>query len=203
MEMASSAHLTQLGMSPLITTSNRSTQVSALGHMPSRLSFISRSARTHLKHEIFTGKFMVTSVSGRIVEGRGAGVLERPGLGGGGGTGVLERPGFDQSQFDTTPSAEEGGEMGKVREKRGSGGGDRYKVLLLDHERHTESQVAAVLPKVVPSVTPEEARRCFRESRQIGAGLVTVTVKEHAEFYAQMMARSGLRSTIEPDGDLL
>jgi hypothetical protein len=37
--------------------------------------------------------------------------------------------------------------------------------------------VAAVLPKVVPSVTPEEARKCFHESRQTGAGLVTVTVK--------------------------
>ena len=46
---------------------------------------------------------MVTSVSGRLVGGRG--------------TGVLERPGFDQSQFDATPSAEKGGEIGKVREK--------------------------------------------------------------------------------------
>lgn len=202
--MAASVNLTQLGMSPLIPTSTKCTQVSVVGHMPSRLSFISCSARTRLKQERFTGKSMVTNVSGRLVGERGPGVLERPGLGGGGGgTGVLERPGFDQSQFEATPSAEEGGEIGKVREKRGTGGGDRYKVLLLDHERHTESQVAAVLPKVVPSVTPDEARRCFHESRQTGAGLVTVTVKEHAEFYAQMMARSGLRSTIEPDGDLL
>lgn len=201
--MATSVHLTQLGMTPLIPTNAKSTQVSNVGHVRSRLSFISFSTRTQLKHEKFTGNFMVTNVSGRFAGERGAGVLERPGIGGAGGAGVLERPGFDQSQFDTPMTAEQGGEIGKVREKRGTGGGDRYKVLLLDHERHTESQVAAVLPKVVPSVTPEEARRCFHESRQTGAGLVTVTVKEHAEFYAQMMARSGLRSGIEPDGDLL
>ena len=52
---------------------------------------------------------MVTNATGRIVGERGPGVLERPNLGGGGGgTGVLERPGFDQSQFEATPSAEEG-----------------------------------------------------------------------------------------------
>ena len=28
-------------------------------------------------------------------------------------------------------------------------------------------------------------------------------VQEHAEFYAQMMARSGLRSGIEPDADTM
>lgn len=28
-------------------------------------------------------------------------------------------------------------------------------------------------------------------------------VQEHAEFYAQMMARGGLRSTIEPDQSTL
>lgn len=135
----------------------------------------------------------------------GPGLLETPGLPGQmGGTGVLERPGYDRSlPVSPTPKADEGGEMGKLRDKRGSGGGERYKVLLLDHEKHTESQVTAVLPKVVPSVTPEEAKRCFHQSRLKGAGLVTVAVKEHAEFYAQMMIRSGLRSAIEPDGDVI
>ncbi|CAM6123275.1 unnamed protein product [Calypogeia fissa] len=124
-------------------------------------------------------------------------------LGGqGGGTGVLERPGLDQSSPDTAPRTEEGGEMGKSRQTVRYGGGDRYRVLLLDHERHTESHVAKVIPQVVPSVTPDEARKCFYESREFGFGLVTIAVREHAEFYVQMLTRYGLRSTMEQDGTI-
>lgn len=112
---------------------------------------------------------------------------------------MLERPGLDQSQPSQEARVEEGGEMGKLPQRRKFAGGDRYRVLLLDHDKHTESQVESVLPKIVPSVTADKARICYQDSRQKGAGLVTVTVKEHAEFYAQMMARSGLRSGIEPD----
>ncbi|KAH9288556.1 hypothetical protein KI387_032673, partial [Taxus chinensis] len=124
---------------------------------------------------------------------------------GGGGAGLLERRELEFPKISTpttsTPSVDAGGEIGKSWEKRRTGGGDRYKVLLLDHERHTETQVAAILPKVVPSVTSEEAKKCFREARETGESLVTVAVKEHAEFYSQMMDRCGLRSAIEPDGD--
>ena len=31
-----------------------------------------------------------------------------------------------------------GGEMGSANQRLRTGGGDRYRVLLLDHERHTE-----------------------------------------------------------------
>eukprot|EP00270_Netrium_digitus_P009296 TRINITY_DN2829_c0_g1_i1.p1 TRINITY_DN2829_c0_g1~~TRINITY_DN2829_c0_g1_i1.p1 ORF type:complete len:205 (+),score=18.51 TRINITY_DN2829_c0_g1_i1:99-713(+) len=120
-----------------------------------------------------------------------------------GGAGLLERPGLDQSSSSSAPKTDEGGEMGKLRQRLRHDGGDRYRVLLLDHERHTESYVAKVLPTVVPSVTADDARRIFAESREMGAGLVTLAVKEHAEFYAQMMVRKGLRSTIAPDGPLL
>lgn len=119
-----------------------------------------------------------------------------------GGTGVLERPGLDQSSPDTAPRTEEGGEMGKSRQTVRFGGGDKYRVLLLDHERHTESQVAKVIPRVVPSVTPDEARKCFYESREFGFGLVTIAVREHAEFYVQMLTRYGLRSTMEQDSTI-
>ncbi|KAI5084242.1 hypothetical protein GOP47_0000411 [Adiantum capillus-veneris] len=61
-------------------------------------------------------------------------------LGRTGGAGVLERPGLDQSQTGQEPSVEEGGEMGKLSQRRISGGGDRYRVLLLDHEKHTEGR---------------------------------------------------------------
>ncbi|KAJ7954496.1 ATP-dependent Clp protease adapter protein ClpS [Quillaja saponaria] len=102
-----------------------------------------------------------------------------------GGAGLLERPSLDQTQFDPATQVQEGG--------------DSYRVLLIDDIRHTEKLVAKVLPQVVPSVTPDDARRLFNESREKGVAIVIVTVKEHAEFYVQMMIRGGLRSTMEPD----
>ncbi|KAH7664350.1 Ribosomal protein L7/L12 C-terminal/adaptor protein ClpS-like protein [Dioscorea alata] len=116
-----------------------------------------------------------------------------------GGAGVLERPTFDQSQFDPIPQVEEGGDFGKSIVKRGIGSGDSYRVLLIDDERHTESLVEKALPKVVPSLTVIEARKLFHESRENGVAIVIVTVKEHAEFYVQMMLQCGLQSAMEPD----
>ncbi|KAL6853729.1 hypothetical protein ACP4OV_019758 [Aristida adscensionis] len=118
------------------------------------------------------------------------------------GGAVLERPAFDQSQLDTLPAAEEGGDPGRLGDRRGSGSGDSYKVLLVDDARHTEQLVEKALPQVVPSVTPDAARQLFHESRRKGVAVVIVAVKEHAEFYAHMMVRQGLRSAIEPDSDL-
>ncbi|KAL3578256.1 hypothetical protein D5086_019760 [Populus alba] len=114
------------------------------------------------------------------------------------GTGVLERPTFDQSQFEPSSQALEGGDIGRLRDKRGVGSGDSYRVLLIDDARHSERLVAKVLPQAVPSVTPDDARKLFHESR---VAVVIVTVKEHAEFYSQMMVRSGLRSIIEPESN--
>ncbi|KAG9442321.1 hypothetical protein H6P81_018175 [Aristolochia fimbriata] len=116
-----------------------------------------------------------------------------------GGAGVLERPSFDQSQFDPSTQVQEGGDIGSIREKRGCRSGDSYRVLLIDDERHTEKLVTKVIPQVVPSVTPDEARKLFSESREHGVAVVIVALKEHAEFYSQMMVRGGLRSAIEPD----
>ncbi|KAF7024473.1 hypothetical protein CFC21_036819 [Triticum aestivum] len=118
------------------------------------------------------------------------------------GGAVLDPPAFDQSQLDTLPPAQEGGDTGRLKDRKGTGSGDSYKVLLLDDPRHTEKHVETALPQVVPSVTPEAARQLFHESRQKGAALVIVAVKEHAEFYAQMMVRHGLRSAIEPESDM-
>nr|XP_010909131.1 uncharacterized protein LOC105035307 isoform X1 [Elaeis guineensis] len=117
------------------------------------------------------------------------------------GSGLLERPNFDQSQFDPLPQVQEGGDIGQLRDKRGLGSGDSYKVLLIDHDRHTEKLVVKALPQAVPKVTIDDARKLFHESRLKGATVVIVTVKEHAEFYAQMMLRWGLQSAIEPDSN--
>ncbi|KVH95764.1 ATP-dependent Clp protease adapter protein CLPS1, chloroplastic-like [Cynara cardunculus var. scolymus] len=116
-----------------------------------------------------------------------------------GGAGVLERPSFDQSQFDPATQVQEGGDIGRVRDKKHTGSGDSYRVLLIDDARHTEELVVKALPQAVPAVTADDARRLFQVSQENGVAVVVVAVKEHAEFYAQMMMRKGLRSTIEPD----
>ncbi|KAK6266149.1 hypothetical protein QUC31_016986 [Theobroma cacao] len=120
-----------------------------------------------------------------------------------GGAGVLERPSLDQSQFDPSTQVLEGGDIGRRRDKKGTGRGDSYRVLLIDDTCHSENLVAKVLPQIVPSVTPDGARKLFHVSRENGVAVVIVTVKEHAEFYSQMMVRGGLRSTIEPDSSVL
>ncbi|XP_024375044.1 ATP-dependent Clp protease adapter protein CLPS2, chloroplastic [Physcomitrium patens] len=135
--------------------------------------------------------------------GGSGGVFQARLGGGGGGAGVLERPKLDQSGSDTTPRTEEGGESGRAAQRNRTGGGERYRVLLLDHERHTETYVAKALTKAVPNITAEQARKCFFESRLIGKSVVMVAVKEHAEMHAFSMARYGLRSTIEPDGSVM
>ncbi|XP_074563495.1 ATP-dependent Clp protease adapter protein CLPS2, chloroplastic-like [Curcuma longa] len=119
-----------------------------------------------------------------------------------GGSGLLERPSFDLSQFDAAPQVQEGGDIGRLTTRKAVGRGDSYKVLLIDDPKHTEKFVENVLPQVVPSVTSDLARVLFHESREIGVALVIVTVKEHAEFYAQMMTLHGLRSAIEADSNL-
>ncbi|GJM92653.1 hypothetical protein PR202_ga09142 [Eleusine coracana subsp. coracana] len=118
------------------------------------------------------------------------------------GGAVLDRPAFDQSQLDTLPVPEEGGDTGRLKDRKGTGSGDSYKVLLVDDAKHTEQLVEKALPQVVPSITAESARQLFHESRLKGVAVVIVAVKEHAEFYAHMMVRQGLRSAIEPDSDL-
>lgn len=138
-----------------------------------------------------------------VKEGRGGmGVKARFGSSKG-GAGVLERPKFDQTQFDPSTQLQEGGDIGRLKDKRGIASGDSYRVLLIDDVRHTEKLVAKVLPQVVPSITPDGARDLFHKSRENGVAVVIVTVKEHAEFYSQMMIRGGLRSSIEPDSNSL
>jgi len=94
-----------------------------------------------------------------------------------GGSSVLERPTFDQSQFDPSTQVLEGGDMGRLRHKKGTGSGDSYKVLLVDDAKHTEKIVAKVLPQAVPLVTPDDAAKLFHKSREDGVAVVIVTVK--------------------------
>ncbi|XWS09277.1 hypothetical protein CRYUN_Cryun40dG0072100 [Craigia yunnanensis] len=115
------------------------------------------------------------------------------------GAGVLERPSFNLSNFDRSTQVLEGGDIGCFRDKKGTDIGDSYRVLLVDDAGHSEKLVAKVLPQVIPFVTPDDARFLFHVSRESGVAVVIITVKEHAEFYSEMMIRKGLQSTIEPD----
>ncbi|XP_078180304.1 ATP-dependent Clp protease adapter protein CLPS2, chloroplastic-like [Carex rostrata] len=157
------------------------------------VSFKQRPERIQKSSEMIAS----VSIGGgmRPLKGSGAGVVEP----------VEERPTFDDSsQFDAFPLEPlEGGDIGRSTERKGTGSGDSYKVLLVDDPRHTEKLVEKALPQVIPSVTPDKARTLFHESRQRGVAVVIVTVKEHAEFYVQMMVQKGLRSAIEPDSPVV
>eukprot|EP00252_Welwitschia_mirabilis_P015493 TRINITY_DN3405_c0_g1_i1.p1 TRINITY_DN3405_c0_g1~~TRINITY_DN3405_c0_g1_i1.p1 ORF type:complete len:188 (+),score=34.02 TRINITY_DN3405_c0_g1_i1:249-812(+) len=118
-----------------------------------------------------------------------------------GGKTVFRGPKLKPEVPDPSPEPEAGGEQGQATETPGVGAGDKYRLLLLNDERHTEELVSSVLPKVVPSVTPDHAKKCFQESREKGFSIIIFAMKEHAEFYVQMLARAGIRSAIEPDID--
>ncbi|KAI4357073.1 hypothetical protein L6164_001044 [Bauhinia variegata] len=115
-----------------------------------------------------------------------------------GGAGLLERPSFDQSQFEPMTQVRKAGGIGPLNAKKRVGNVDWYRVLLIDDLHHTEDLVAKILSRAVPLVTPVKARKLFHESRKNKSAIVIVTMKEHAEFYAQTMLRNGLLSAIQP-----
>ena len=63
------------------------------------------------------------------------------------------------------------------------------RVMLLDSPTHTEQLVVRVITTVVSAVDETKARNCFVTSKQLGQALVISCLKEHAEFYSQMLNR--------------
>ncbi|KAK9935708.1 hypothetical protein M0R45_022796 [Rubus argutus] len=118
-----------------------------------------------------------------VKEGRGGMAVKARFGSSKGGAGVLERPKFDQTQFDPSTQLQEGGDIGRLKDKR-------------------EISCKGVAPSC-SIYHPDGARDLFHKSRENGVAVVIVTVKEHAEFYSQMMIRGGLRSSIEPDSNSL
>ena len=96
------------------------------------------------------------------------------------------------------PLLQSGDGLGSLHGKK-TGGGAQYRVMLVDSPSHTEQLCAQVIPRVVPGVDENHAVNCFRTARELGLAIVTVCIKEHAEFYAMQMYRSGCRSRVEPD----
>lgn len=63
------------------------------------------------------------------------------------------------------------------------------RVMLLDSPKHTEQLVVRVLTTVISSVNEQQAKNCFNTSKQLGQALVVSCLKEHAEFFTQMLNR--------------
>lgn len=115
-----------------------------------------------------------------------------------GGSNVLDKPDFDVGQ-SSAPVAEAGGSAGLEAGNKNTGHGEHYRVLLLDHPQHSEKLVVDALPKIVPNVDEQYASNCYHTSKKLGQALVCSCMKEHAEFYAQMMYKYGCRAAVEPD----
>eukprot|EP00963_Diacronema_lutheri_P012592 scaffold1821_cov344-Pavlova_lutheri.AAC.44 len=119
-------------------------------------------------------------------------------MGSTGGSDVLDKPDLDVGQ-STMFEAEAGGSSGLESGSKDIGHGEHFRVLLLDHPQHSEKLVVNALPKIVPNVDEEYAKNCYHTSRKLGQALVCSCMKEHAEFYAQMMYKYGCRAAVEPD----
>lgn len=110
----------------------------------------------------------------------------------------MEKPGFDRTpdSGNALPDVYYGST--DTPGGKGLGGGD-WRVMLLDSPTHTEPLVVKAICSVVSSVDEQQAKNCFHTSRQLGQAVIVICLKEHAEFFTQMLNRQGVRSIIEPD----
>lgn len=74
----------------------------------------------------------------------------------------------------------------------------RYRVVLHKDEWHDMLDVVSVLVRCIPGLAPGQALHVMLEARTNGAAVVTVCLKERAEYYSELLGRHALRSTIEP-----
>lgn len=115
---------------------------------------------------------------------------------------VLDRPGIDLTGSPDAPSTETGRGSGDTDKSKGTGGGS-FRVILLASEKHTKQRCVQAITTVIPGIDESRAENCYVTAQSIGMALVTVCLKEHAEFYCQQLFRYGCRSTIEPDTTVL
>ncbi|PWA88032.1 ribosomal protein L7/L12/adaptor protein ClpS-like protein [Artemisia annua] len=189
-------------------------------------TIVHQSQPPKLPNVSFTIKSSLSTAASGLVSNSNGSFEARFGSLRSGGTNVLERPNFDQSQFDPATQVQEGGDIGRVKDKKTTGSGDSYKVLLIDDARHTEKLDFKGEPnsKEKVEILDGERQKTVLAVETLQSALIDVAIvilqklavpavhlmmpanysiitekMEHAEFYAQMMARKGLRSTIEPD----
>ena len=51
------------------------------------------------------------------------------------------------------------------------------RVLLLDHEKHTEKTVVAAITTVIPGTSPEHALNCYITAKKLGQAIITSCIK--------------------------
>lgn len=123
----------------------------------------------------------------------------------GGGGAVIEKKGYSDVDLGTvTSEPQTDSNMGStdISKRRNIGGGD-FRVLLLDHESHTEQRVINAITTIIPNATSQHALNCYSTSKQLGQAIVTTALQEYAEFYVQELYKKGCRSTAEPDSTTL
>ena len=111
---------------------------------------------------------------------------------------MIDRPQFEQGLPELGPLTESGFGATETTGSKELGGGN-YRLLLLNHENHSELLVVSTITTVVPGTDEQHAKNCFETSKQLGQALVTSALKEHAEFYCDQMRRKGCKASIEPD----
>lgn len=76
----------------------------------------------------------------------------------------------------------------------------RYRVLLHNDDHNDMNHVIHALVQSVPSVSLRQAAKIMLTAHLRGVALVTVCLKEHAEFYCERLTSFGLTVTMEPAG---
>lgn len=69
------------------------------------------------------------------------------------------------------PEVETGLGAGDFDESKGTGGG-KFRLLLIDSVKHSETKVVAALTTVVPGVTSEQAANCYHTAKKLGMAMV-------------------------------
>lgn len=51
------------------------------------------------------------------------------------------------------------------------------RVMLLDHERHTEKLVVQAITTTIPGTSPEHALNCYHTAKKLGQAIITSCIK--------------------------
>ena len=83
---------------------------------------------------------------------------------------LLEKPGLDLGT-DGVPKLEPGLGAGDIDDSKGTGGG-KFRLLLVDSIKHSETKVVAAITTVVPGVTRDQAANCYHTAKKLGLAMV-------------------------------
>lgn len=94
-----------------------------------------------------------------------------------------------------TPAATPETDPGRTRRKVDPG--KKFKVLIFNDEANSKDYVTRVLLKVIPGLSPEQARSIMEKAHRDGMAVVGIWIFEISEGYCDMLRNNGLKSDIE------